>query len=131
MTIDNRQVEATAGATILEAARSVGIKIPTLCAWTEINHTPGACRVCMTEVEGQRSLIAACVFPVSEGMVVQHQHGKSPSGQKDGRGTASGQSSAGMQLSASETAAANCRKWPNLSASKKSVSITPNSRRKK
>lgn len=70
LTIDNRQVEVPAGATVLEAARSVGIKIPTLCAWTEIKHTPGACRVCMTEVEGQRSLIAACVFPVSEGMVV-------------------------------------------------------------
>jgi NADH-quinone oxidoreductase subunit G len=70
LTIDNRQVEVPAGATILEAARSVGIKIPTLCAWTEMKHTPGACRVCMTEVEGQRSLIAACVFPVSEGMVV-------------------------------------------------------------
>ena len=70
LTIDNRQVEIKAGATILEAARSVGIKIPTLCAWTEINHTPGACRVCMTEVEGQRGLIAACVFPVSEGMIV-------------------------------------------------------------
>jgi iron-only hydrogenase group A len=70
LTIDNRLVEAPAGSTILEAARGVGIKIPTLCAWTEIHHTPGACRVCMTEVEGQRSLIAACVFPVSEGMIV-------------------------------------------------------------
>ncbi|MEE9912815.1 MAG: [FeFe] hydrogenase, group A [Deltaproteobacteria bacterium] len=70
LTIDNRQVEATAGTTILEAARIAGIKIPTLCAWPEIHHTPGACRVCMTEVDGQRSLIAACVFPVSEGMVV-------------------------------------------------------------
>jgi NADH-quinone oxidoreductase subunit G len=71
LTIDNRQVEAPVGATILEAARAAGIKIPTLCAWPEIHHTPGACRVCMTEVEGQRSLIAACVFPVSEGMVVR------------------------------------------------------------
>ncbi len=71
LTIDNRQVEAPVGATILEAARAIGIKIPTLCAWTEIHHTPGACRVCMTEVEGQRSLIAACVFPVSGGMVVR------------------------------------------------------------
>jgi NADH-quinone oxidoreductase subunit G len=70
LTIDNRQVEASAGATILEAARGAGIKIPTLCAWPEIHHTPGACRVCMTEVEGQRSLIAACVFPVFEGMVI-------------------------------------------------------------
>jgi NADH-quinone oxidoreductase subunit G len=68
--IDNRDVEAPVGATILEAARGAGIKIPTLCAWPEIHHTPGACRVCMTEVEGQRSLIAACVFPVMEGMIV-------------------------------------------------------------
>jgi len=70
LTIDNRPVEVEAGMTILEAARTAGIKIPTLCAWPEIHHTPGACRVCMTEVEGQRSLIAACVFPVSEGMVI-------------------------------------------------------------
>jgi iron-only hydrogenase group A len=70
LTIDNRRIEAPAGVTILEAARGAGIQIPTLCAWPEIHHTPGACRVCMTEVEGQRSLIAACVFPVSEGMVV-------------------------------------------------------------
>jgi iron-only hydrogenase group A len=70
LTIDNRKVEVESGATILEAAQKAGIKIPTLCAWQEIGHTPGACRVCMTEVEGQRSLIAACVFPVNEGMVV-------------------------------------------------------------
>lgn len=70
LTIDNRKIEVEAGTTILEAAKKNGIKIPTLCAWTEIGHTPGACRVCMTEVEGQRSLIAACVFPVSEGMIV-------------------------------------------------------------
>jgi NADH-quinone oxidoreductase subunit G len=70
LTIDNRQVEVNTGTTILEAARSVGIKIPTLCAWPEIHHTPGACRVCMTEVQGQRGLIAACVFPVNEGMIV-------------------------------------------------------------
>jgi iron-only hydrogenase group A len=70
MTIDNRVIEVEPGITILEAAKKAGIKIPTLCAWTEIGHTPGACRVCMTEVEGQRSLIAACVFPVTEGMVV-------------------------------------------------------------
>ncbi len=70
VTIDNRVVEVEAGTTILQAAKQNGILIPTLCAWTEAGHTPGACRVCMTEVEGQRSLIAACVFPVSEGMVI-------------------------------------------------------------
>ncbi|MEN6621712.1 MAG: 2Fe-2S iron-sulfur cluster-binding protein, partial [Smithella sp.] len=48
VTIDNREVEVEAGITILEAAKQNGIKIPTLCAWTEAGHTPGACRVCMT-----------------------------------------------------------------------------------
>ncbi len=71
LTIDGKKVEVDAGTTILQAAGKIGIKIPTLCAWTEIGHTPGACRVCMTEVQGQRSLIASCVFPVSEGMVVK------------------------------------------------------------
>jgi iron-only hydrogenase group A len=71
LTIDGKKVEVDAGTTILQAAGKVGIKIPTLCAWMEIGHTPGACRVCMTEVQGQRSLIASCVFPVSEGMVVK------------------------------------------------------------
>ena len=70
LTIDNTKVQVEPGTTILEAARKIGIKIPTLCAWTEIHHTPGACRVCLTEVDGQRSLIASCVFPVNEGMVV-------------------------------------------------------------
>ena len=71
LTIDDKKVEVDAGTTILQAAAKIGIKIPTLCAWMEIGHTPGACRVCMTEVQGQRSLIASCVFPVSEGMVVK------------------------------------------------------------
>jgi NADH-quinone oxidoreductase subunit G len=71
LTIDDKKVSVEAGTTILEAAKKIGIKIPTLCAWPEINHRPGACRVCMTEVNGQRSLIASCVFPASEGMVVK------------------------------------------------------------
>jgi len=71
LTIDDKKVTVESGTTILEAAKTIGIKIPTLCAWSEINHRPGACRVCMTEVKGQRSLIASCVFPVAEGMVVK------------------------------------------------------------
>lgn len=70
VTVDNRKVEVAEGSTVLEAARKAGITIPTLCALGEIGHTPGACRVCVTEVEGQRTLVASCVFPVSEGMVI-------------------------------------------------------------
>ena len=76
LTIDKRKVQVEAGTSILEAARVAGIKIPTLCAWTEIGHTPGACRVCVVEVDGQRALVAACVFPVTEGMVVHTSTGR-------------------------------------------------------
>ena len=58
-----------AGISILEAARYAGIEIPTLCFLKEINEI-GACRICMVEVKGARSLVSACVFPVNEGMEV-------------------------------------------------------------
>ncbi|MBQ9841085.1 MAG: iron hydrogenase small subunit [Erysipelotrichaceae bacterium] len=67
--INNREYTVEKGLTILEAARSVGIKIPTLCYLKDYTGT-GACRVCMVEVKGARSLCAACVYPVSEGMEV-------------------------------------------------------------
>ena len=71
LTIDNIKVAVEPGTTIQQAAKQAGINIPTLCAMESIHHTPGACRVCVVEVEGQRSLVASCVFPVSEGMVVR------------------------------------------------------------
>ena len=55
--------------TILEAARYAGIDIPTLCYLKDVNQI-GACRMCMVEVKGARSLVAACVYPVNEGMEV-------------------------------------------------------------
>ncbi|MCQ2483965.1 MAG: [FeFe] hydrogenase, group A [Clostridia bacterium] len=57
------------GISILEAARYAGIEIPTLCFLKEINEI-GACRICMVEVKGARSLVSACVFPVNEGMEI-------------------------------------------------------------
>jgi len=69
VTIDNIQVEVEAGAVILDAARKAGINIPTLCYLKEANEI-GACRVCQVEVQGARSLAAACVMPVFDGMVV-------------------------------------------------------------
>ena len=58
-----------ADSTILEAARYAGIDIPTLCYLKDINQI-GACRMCMVEVKGARSLVASCVYPVNEGMEV-------------------------------------------------------------
>src|SRR5699024_12281534 len=57
------------GSTILEAARMHGIEIPTLCYLREINEI-GACRICVVEVVGMRNLVAACVYPVAEGMEI-------------------------------------------------------------
>lgn len=68
--INGLDVTAPAGSTILEAARGVGIKIPTLCFLKDINEI-GACRMCVVEVKGARNLVAACVHPVNEGMEVQ------------------------------------------------------------
>ena len=67
--INGMTVTAPKGSTILEAARIAGIDIPTLCFLKEINEI-GACRVCVVEVKGARSLVASCVYPVNEGMEV-------------------------------------------------------------
>jgi len=67
--IDKRTLKVTEGTTILDAARSAGIQIPTLC-YLEGMQAIGACRVCLVEVEGAKNLVASCVTPVSEGMKV-------------------------------------------------------------
>lgn len=67
--INGVEVSAPAGSTILEAARYAGIEIPTLCYLKDINEI-GACRMCVVEVKGARSLVAACVYPINPGMEV-------------------------------------------------------------
>ena len=67
--INGKDYTVPAGSTILTAARMAGIEIPTLCYLKEINEI-GACRICVVEVKGARSLVAACVFPVNEGMEI-------------------------------------------------------------
>lgn len=69
VTIDGVKVSVPAGTTVLEAARKANIHIPTLCYLKDINQI-GACRMCVVDV-GARALAAACVMPVSEGMVVK------------------------------------------------------------
>ncbi|MBM6815902.1 (2Fe-2S)-binding protein [Olsenella uli] len=70
LTIDGRAVSVAEGTSILDAAATVGIKIPTLCYLKELNEI-GACRVCVVEVEGIDQLVAACNNTVLEGMVVR------------------------------------------------------------
>ena len=67
--INGMPVSVPQGYTILQAAREAGIDIPTLCYLKEINEI-GACRICMVEVKGAKSLVTACVYPVNEGMEV-------------------------------------------------------------
>ena len=70
LTIDGKGVTASPGQTILEVARENGIYVPTLCHY-EGTTNPGACRVCVVEVENARSLVASCCMPVSPGMIVK------------------------------------------------------------
>ncbi len=67
--INNMPLSVPKGISILEAARYAGVEIPTLCYLKNMNEI-GACRMCMVEVKGARSLVAACVYPVNEGMEV-------------------------------------------------------------
>ena len=70
LTIDEQQVKANEGATVLEAARQAGIYIPTLCYHPSL--TPyGACRLCIVEIENLRGFPTACTTPVTEGMVIK------------------------------------------------------------
>ena len=68
--INDIPVTVPEGTTVLEAARNAGIKIPSLCFLKGVNEI-GACRICVVEVKGAKSLVASCVYPVSEGMEVQ------------------------------------------------------------
>jgi len=70
--IDGKEVKAKAGMTLLEAARSVGISIPTLCYHEKLEPF-GGCRLCIVELEmkGWSRLVVSCVYPVEKNLVVK------------------------------------------------------------
>ncbi|MFW6289526.1 MAG: NADH-dependent [FeFe] hydrogenase, group A6 [Mariniphaga sp.] len=74
LTIDNKPVVVKKGITILDAAKGMGIHIPTLCHMKlddlNIENKPGGCRICVVEVNGRKNLAPACCTEVGEGMVV-------------------------------------------------------------
>ncbi len=70
LTINDKKVSVEANTTILEAARSVGIYIPTLCEHKGLSPI-GSCRVCVVEIEGVRKPAASCHVPVANGMVIK------------------------------------------------------------
>lgn len=69
ITIDGKSIQVREGITILEAAESIGIKIPTLCYLKELDPLT-SCMLCVVRVEGRRNLLPACATRVEEGMVV-------------------------------------------------------------
>lgn len=69
LTINGSQVSGREGMTILEVAKENGIDIPTLC-YIEGLPPMGACRLCVVEVEGSRTLVGSCHTPITEGMVI-------------------------------------------------------------
>ncbi|HHX63985.1 MAG TPA: 2Fe-2S iron-sulfur cluster binding domain-containing protein, partial [Chloroflexi bacterium] len=69
VTIDGKEVSVPAQSTVLEAAEAAGVEIPVLCHHPVLKPI-GACRMCLVEVEKQRTLQPACTFPVTDGMVV-------------------------------------------------------------
>ena len=69
LTIDGQGVEAKAGMTVLEAARSAGIYVPTLCADLDLKPH-GGCRLCIVEIENMRGFPTSCTTPITDGMVV-------------------------------------------------------------
>ncbi len=70
--IDNKEVEVAKGTTILDAAKTIGVHIPTLCHMNlhdmNIENKPGGCRVCVVEVDGRRNLAPSCVTEATDGM---------------------------------------------------------------
>ena len=71
LTIDDEEVEAQEGQTVLEVAREAGVWIPALCHHPAVSPY-GACRLCLVEVEvrGRRRLVTSCCYPVAEGLAV-------------------------------------------------------------
>ena len=67
--IDGNNISTENGTTILDAAKKLNIKIPTLCHHSDL-CVAGNCRVCVVEIENARTLTAACATPVGEGMVI-------------------------------------------------------------
>ena len=65
VTIDGIETKVPLGTTILEAAKTIGVRIPTLCYHPDL-EIAGICRICVVEVEGQKTLQAACAYPITD-----------------------------------------------------------------
>ncbi len=70
ITVNGREYKVSAGKTILESCKEIGIEIPSLCYLKDVSHN-ASCGICVVEVKGARTLVRSCVTQASEGMVVK------------------------------------------------------------
>ena len=70
LTIDGKEIEVARGTMLLDACRQAGADIPTLCYDPDL-RLAGSCRMCVVDVKGRPALVASCVAPAENGMVVQ------------------------------------------------------------
>jgi NADP-reducing hydrogenase subunit HndD len=82
LTIDGKQVQVEKGKTILDAAKKINVKIPTLCYHEDL-CVAGNCRVCVVEIEGQGALQASCAIPAQNGMAIRTNTPKVRNARKD------------------------------------------------
>ena len=73
--VNNKQIKALKGETILSALNRNGISVPTLCYMPKLSPT-GACRMCVVEIEGMRALQPSCSTKIAEGMKIETNNGK-------------------------------------------------------
>ena len=82
LTIDGKKVQVEEGKTILDAAKKINVKIPTLCYHQDL-CLAGNCRVCVVEVEGHNTLQASCAIPAQDGMEIKTNTPKVRNARKD------------------------------------------------
>lgn len=70
ITIDGKDIEVKAGSYLIEAAKELGVEIPTYCYHELLPSRPASCRMCLVEIEGNKKLQASCATPVMDGMVI-------------------------------------------------------------
>jgi len=82
VTIDNKEISVPKGTTVLEAAKQIGVHIPTLCYLKDINEF-GACRMCLVEVEGVNRLLTSCILEATDGMKIKTNNKRIRQARKD------------------------------------------------
>ena len=81
LTLNGKKIEAQAGQTILDVAKEHDVRIPTLCYHKDLSPT-GNCRMCVVDVKGSRTLQAACVTQVWDGMEIETESEKAIASRK-------------------------------------------------